>query len=127
LPNEDLFVKSTMKKITEISRVDEWIKIKNDPSWKELIILKYSTACPISSVVEGDFEKWISELPGEKKIYGVKINVIESDMLNKKIIEELKVEHQSPQAIWITRDGKVKWYANHYDINLRSLSARLTI
>ncbi len=115
-----------MRKIIEIEKLSEWEKIKNSSPGSETIILKYSTSCPISAVVVEDFNKWCADLSEDYNILYIKINVLESDILCRTLADEYKVKHQSPQVIWLTKYGTVKWTTSHYDINPRSLSAHLT-
>lgn len=114
-----------MRKIIEIEKIEEWNDINSNYSDYEIVILKYSKECHISKVVEGDFCDWSKELPENYNIVFIKINVIESFSLVKVLETDFNVKHQSPQLIWLTKDRKVKWFANYYDINLRSLSAHL--
>jgi bacillithiol system protein YtxJ len=116
-----------VRKIFEIEKIEEWNNINSCYSDYEIVILKYSTECHISKIVEGDFSEWSKSLSENYKIIFVKMNVLESLSLSKVLSTEFNVKHQSPQLIWLTKDRKVKWFANYYDINLRSLSAHLEI
>ena len=113
-----------MNNFKEIFTPEEWTNVKENKT-DELIIFKYSPICSISSSVEEDFDNWLSQLPKDKNISCVKVNVIDSRPLSRQIADELNVFHQSPQVIWLTNDKKVKWSASHYDISINSLSKNI--
>ncbi len=109
--------------IVEIKKIDEWENLKNEADGtSEIMIFKFSPICSISSSVEEDFNIWISGLSENTPVKCVKINVIDSRPLSKHIAGELKIQHQSPQLIWLAKDGSVKWHASHYDINPAELT-----
>ncbi len=114
-----------MPKLKEIHTLEEWKEIKSDYATEEIVVFKYSPLCPISASVERDFDNWFSKLPEEQKLSCVKINVVDSRPLSRALAESFKVNHQSPQVIWLTNNLEVKWHASHYDISSRSLSANL--
>ncbi len=113
--------------IIEIKNIDEWKNIKRETDGtSELIIFKFSPVCSISSSVEEDFKIWISGLSENTPVKCIKINVIDSRPLSRHIAEELKIQHQSPQLIWLAKSGGVKWHASHYDINPAELTELLS-
>ncbi len=113
-------------KITEIEKIEEWESLKNKTTGSsEIIIFKYSPVCGISDSVEYDFSEWFSSLSENTPVRCVKINVIDSRPLSQHIAGELQVKHQSPQLIWLAKDGSVKWHASHYDITPAKLTALL--
>jgi len=110
----------------EIKSIKEWEDLKcNSTEKNELIIFKYSPICGISSSVEDDFNSWFQNIDEKIKIKCAKVDVISSKFLSQAIAKELKIEHQSPQLIWLDMEAKVKWFASHYDINKSQLAAQL--
>jgi bacillithiol system protein YtxJ len=112
--------------LIEIKKIDEWEELKKETAEKkELIIFKYSPICGISSSVEDDFNSWYQNIDENIKIKCAKVDVISARSLSQLIAKELKIEHQSPQLIWLDKETNVKWFASHYDINKSQLSAQL--
>ncbi len=110
----------------EIKNLEEWEKIKKETAEKaELIIFKYSPICGVSSSVENDFNSWYLNLNENVKIICAKVDVISAKPVSQYIAKELNIQHQSPQLIWLKKDGKVKWSGSHYDIEKSQLSAQL--
>ena len=91
----------------------------------QVVIFKYSPACSISYFVEKSFDKWFSNLPDETKLVAVKINVIESRSLSQEVSVKFNIRHESPQAIWLSENGEVKWQASHSRINTEDLTGQL--
>ena len=111
-----------MKSLKNINTIEQWESEKKNafPS-NELVIFKYSPICPISSSVEYDFDSWYKKLPESSNINCIKIDVIDARQLSRQIAGELDVTHQSPQLIWLSGDGKVKWHESHYSITSSKL------
>ncbi len=112
-----------MKKIMRLIDSREWEQLKKVNEDAELIIFKYSPICSISASVENDFDEWFARIADEQSVECAKVNVIESRPLSRQIADELSINHQSPQVIWLNKGGGVKWSASHYDINASSLEA----
>jgi bacillithiol system protein YtxJ len=89
----------------------------------ELIIGKFSPYCSISHDAERTFDKWIAGV-GDRLAF-IKVNVVSERKLSQAIAEKFNVKHQSPQILWISAGGNVKWHASHYDINTISLNKNL--
>ncbi len=115
-----------MKDIKRLKNIEQWEELrKNLSPSDELLIFKYSPVCSISSMVEEDFNLWYSKLPEESKLQCVKIDVVDARDVSKKIEADLKVQHQSPQVIWIKGNSNVKWSASHFDITTEELKSHL--
>ena len=113
-----------MNSIIKLNTIDDWEEIKKNTSGKEeLVIFKYSPVCSVSALVEDDFDLWYSKLPEGSNLKCVKVNVISARQVSAQIAEELKIRHQSPQLIWLTKNSEIKWQANHYDITKAGLAA----
>jgi bacillithiol system protein YtxJ len=115
-----------MTEVINLNSIELWEELKKNtaPPW-ELLIFKFSTVCPISSSVEDDLNTWLSELPKDYYLKFAKLDVVQSKEVSAKIAEDLNIKHESPQAIWLTGDSKVKWTGSHYDINKNKLKANL--
>ncbi len=106
-----------MKILSEISTAEEWNELKKQTQGYEILIFKYSPRCSISRSVEREFDRWFQSLPADKKLNCAKVNVISARPLSMSLAEELKIVHQSPQAIWLKENSEVKWHGSHYDID----------
>ncbi len=115
-----------MTEIINLNTIEQWEELKKDLAPpNELLIFKFSPACPISSRVEIGLDTWLSGLPEDYNLKCVKVDVIEAKEVSLKIAADLNIKHESPQAIWLTGDLKVKWFGSHYDINKHTLKANL--
>lgn len=109
--------------INEPEEIEELLKYISENKL-ELIIGKFSPYCPVSYAAERTFDKWISNV-GDELEY-IKINVITEKKLSRAVEAKFYITHQSPQVLWISIDGNVKWHASHYDINEVSLKENLS-
>lgn len=115
-----------MKELIELKNIEQWenLRLSLMPE-NELVIFKYSPVCSISSMVEEDFSVWSTNIQGNNKIQFAKVNVIDQREVSRKIADDLKVQHQSPQVIWLKGRSNVKWTASHFDISKESLDKQL--
>jgi len=112
-------------KVKKLRSPREWEKLRKDlENKKELIIFKYSPLCPASRYVEYEFKDWCKKVD-ENNISIVKINVITSRNLSNLIADELNIEHESPQLIWLDKQSNVKWAGSHYSIDEKELDLQL--
>ncbi len=115
-----------MGKNIELRTIKDWEDFnQNKDGSFDTIIFKYSPICPISISVEGMFDEWLSNLSGEIKLNCIKINVLTSRQLSRKIAEDIKIKHESPQLIWLTSEGELKWTDSHYSITESKLNEML--
>ncbi|GAB4286407.1 MAG: hypothetical protein Kow0098_01580 [Ignavibacteriaceae bacterium] len=109
--------------IKSIKFISEWEELKSQSLFtKEIIILKLSSACLRSRFAEEEFSRWYNGLRTKDEILPVKLNVIQSKALSRKIESDLMIKHESPQLIWLNKDGSVRMYANHSEITSDKLS-----
>ena len=118
-----------MMKLNVIRTLADWEKFKTDkPSDGQLIIFKRSPICPTSISQEEIFDEWMDDLPDEEELSIVKVDVIAARPVSQQIANELNIDHQSPQVIWLDQQWKVLWSASHYQITRDKLEkCRLTI
>ncbi len=110
----------------EMDDTKQWETFKKEmAATAELIIFKRSPICPISRRAEREFNRWADSLLKDVKLILVKVDVIAAKQLSRQIAAELKVVHQSPQVIWLTGPGEVKWHASHYAITVDNLNSQL--
>ena len=112
--------------ITNLSDKKEWKElINNSSSDYELIIYKHSPICGLSQLAENTLDEWCKKHRDINHIKILKVDVISSRSLSRRIAKDLKIVHESPQLIWLDRELKVKFHASHYDINEEELNRYL--
>ena len=112
--------------IRKLKDKKEWKELtKNSPNNRELIIYKFSPICPISHSTDMVIDDWYSSHREKGNVDILKVNVIFSKSLSRKIAKDLKVVHESPQVIWLDSEMKVKYHASHYDITAEELNKLL--
>lgn len=115
-----------MKKMLEISDPESLNRLmKKGEEGFQLLIFKYSPLCSISYFVERSFDKWFAKLAEDTPVIALKVNVINSRELSRKIAAEFDIMHESPQAIWLSENREVKWHASHNSINDKNLTKQL--
>ncbi len=115
-----------MKKIEQLNSIEKWESFKNKSLGKnESIIFKFSPVCPISSSVEQMFDRWTSELDESMNIEIAKVDVIGARELSRYLASDLDIKHESPQLLWLDKEGNVKWHESHYDITQEELQSNL--
>jgi bacillithiol system protein YtxJ len=83
------------------------------------ILLKHGATCPISSRARDELASFAEAHP-DLPIYCVEVTA--NRELSSQVAKQLGVMHQSPQ-VFVLRDGKVAWHAEHYDITAKGLAS----
>ncbi|MCP9235708.1 bacillithiol system redox-active protein YtxJ [Lewinella sp. JB7] len=104
-----------------------WIKIDSVHDIEAIIershhvsclILKHSTACPISSLAKNRLEKqWDLEHSAMETYY---LDLLRHRDVSNYIAAEFAVDHESPQVLLI-KDGRCVFNASHLDIRVDEL------
>jgi bacillithiol system protein YtxJ len=97
----------------QITTLDEWNQVLKTSLRKPVLLLKHSTACPISANAWREWHSFVSEAP--QHVLYVMVKVIESRPVSNQIASDLQVKHESPQAILI-QNQKAVWNTSHWDI-----------
>lgn len=108
-------ISELMRKLTSPELVDEAL------SSELAIVLKHSTACPISRNAQREVALFMSQHP-EIPVYIV--DILQNRDISQYIEKRTGVAHQSPQAL-VVKDGKVTWHDSHYRIEAASLNTEL--
>jgi len=116
-----------MKELLKLNTIEEYNTfIKNQEEDSDLLLLKISSRCTISFVVQKIFEHWFNGInPLEKLSCGI-VDVISARDLSNQIAKDFSIKHESPQAIWLTKEKKVKWSESHHRITAEALQNCLT-
>jgi len=112
--------------LNKLSDKKEWKELINNSSNDcEIIIYKHSPICGLSHMADNILDDWRKVHSNKNHIKILKVNVVFSKSLSRRIAKDLKVVHESPQIIWLDREMKVKFHASHYDINEEELNKHL--
>ncbi len=103
--------------------IEQWEEFKKKANGQEIIVLKFSTTCPISRGVEQSFDRWITK--HEDAVTVAKVDVVRSRPLSQHLAKEFKVQHESPQVLWLDAEGKLKWSGSHHGISPQTLDAQI--
>ncbi len=84
------------------------------------IVFKHSTRCSISSLVMHRFEQKFF-LEGLKTFY---LDLISYRSISNQLAIDFKVEHQSPQVLFI-QNGICAYHASHHFIDIDEINAKI--
>ncbi len=97
----------------EIRTMDEFKEIQEESKTKLVLLCKFSPICPISKRAESEYNKFLIEAPSEIAYYH--IDVINSRATARSLVDDVKVAHESPQAL-LMKDGICIWNASHQSL-----------
>jgi bacillithiol system protein YtxJ len=87
------------------------------------VIFKHNTTCPISKNARINFERNLSMLPPETKVYF--LDLLSYRDLSNSIAEQLDVVHESPQVLMV-RNGKCEFHQALYDISPEQIAQAIS-
>ncbi len=99
--------------IQAITSDDQFESLLGRSEKRPQLLMKFSPICPTSHQIKFEFEKVAAELVEKADLY--QIDVVAERGLTRKISGEVKVRHESPQALLLYKE-KVVWHASHYDV-----------
>ncbi|MCK9210899.1 MAG: bacillithiol system redox-active protein YtxJ [Ignavibacteriaceae bacterium] len=116
-----------MKELLKLNTLAEYNTFLNNREiGSDLLLLKISSRCTISFVVQKIFELWFNGIdPAAKLSCGI-VDVISAREISNQIAKDFSIKHESPQAIWLTKEKKVKWSESHHRITAEALQNCLT-
>lgn len=103
----------------EINSLEQWNEVFDRSNEKPLFVFKHSTTCPISADALQQFQQYLESEPN-KEIDYVLVKVIEARPVSNQIAADIRVKHESPQAIIIDKK-QAKWNASHWKITNKSI------
>jgi len=103
--------------LNECRTSDQFERLLEKSDTKPCLLLKHSTACPISRMANEAFTRYAGS---KDSIECWKVLVIEDRSVSLHIAEKTGIKHQSPQAILFVK-GKPVWNASHYSITEENL------
>ncbi|RAL25640.1 bacillithiol system redox-active protein YtxJ [Thermoflavimicrobium daqui] len=102
--------------MTSVESFQEILPISKE---KPVLILKHSTACPISAQAYAEVEEFSNEIEQNSMEIRV-VHVIEDRPVSNEIASYFGIQHASPQ-IFIIQNQKVIFHATHFDITKSAL------
>ncbi len=112
-----------MKEWKEISSIEQWEQILEDSEGKPFVILKHSTACPVSFNALEEYETYLSGTINNQLNYYL-VKVIESRPVSNQIAEATNIKHASPQIVYVNNRQPV-WNSSHWSITAAHMKAVL--
>lgn len=112
-----------MEKWKEISTIEEWKQKLEESNDHSFVILKHSTACPVSFSALEEYEDYL-ETESNENIEYLLVKVIESRSVSNQIADDLDLKHASPQIIWVKNKEKA-WNTSHWSITKKHITAVL--
>ncbi|WP_235288072.1 bacillithiol system redox-active protein YtxJ [Paenibacillus tarimensis] len=107
----------------EITTLDEWEQLKQQSAERQVLLLKHSTRCPVSTSALEEYESYLAGNPNANTDYYL-VKVIESRPVSNQVAEDLGVTHASPQII-LFKDGKSVWNTSHWSVTNKHITAVL--
>ncbi len=107
----------------EITTNEEWEQVLTASVSKPIVILKHSTACPVSFNALQEYEAYLGKTPNPEVDY-LLVKVIESRPVSNQIAEDTGVKHASPQILYVKNKDTV-WNTSHWAITEEHIHAVL--
>ncbi|MED4603389.1 bacillithiol system redox-active protein YtxJ [Paenibacillus validus] len=107
----------------EITTNEEWEQALTASVSKPIVILKHSTACPVSFNALQEYEAYLGKTPNPEVDY-LLVKVIESRPVSNQIAEDTGVKHASPQILYVKNKDTV-WNTSHWAITEEHIHAVL--
>jgi len=115
-----------MKSLVQLKDIKDYADfLNNQPKENELLLLKISSRCTVSFVVQQIFDRWFRGLDKNVLLSCGVLDVITARELSNQIAKDFNIKHESPQAIWLTTEKKVKWADSHHRITIEKLQSLL--
>lgn len=112
-----------MSKWKELTTVKEWQQVLDASEGKSVVVLKHSTACPVSASALEEYEDYLKATPNEEVDYYM-VKVIESRPVSNQIAEDLNIKHASPQIIYFKNKESI-WNTSHWSVTAKHMTAVL--
>lgn len=111
-----------MKELIELKTLEEYHSFLNSRTKdSEILLLKVSSRCTVSFVIQKIFEQWFNRISKSAKLRCGMVEVISTREVSNQIAKNFGIKHESPQAIWLSKEGKVKWSDSHHRITVEAL------
>jgi bacillithiol system protein YtxJ len=108
--------------IRELETMEDWQACLEDSYEAPQLLIKHSTACPISAEALKEFKIYSGQ--AKRHMQFALVKVIESREISNEIAAESHVKHESPQVLLI-RDQEVLWHTSHWNITVEKLEQEI--
>jgi bacillithiol system protein YtxJ len=108
--------------IKELLTIDDWAACLEDSYESPQLLIKHSTACPISAEALKEFKIYTQQ--AKRSLQFALVMVIETRPVSNEIAAETHVKHESPQVLLI-RDQEVLWHTSHWNITVEKLEQEI--
>lgn len=112
-----------MRAWKELTTVEDWQKVLDASKEKQVVVLKHSTACPVSASALEEYEQYLNGAPNEEVEYYM-VKVIESRPVSNQIADDLNIKHASPQIIYF-KNKEAIWNTSHWSVTAKHMTAVL--
>lgn len=112
-------MKGVRKLLELITGMDQLNEVISASDQQKVLVLKHSTACPISANALKECEQF-SLLDEAKDVQIYVVHVIENRPISNEIAERFDIRHESPQAL-LLKSRKVVWSRSHFQITQDAL------
>ncbi|MFA6978280.1 MAG: bacillithiol system redox-active protein YtxJ [Ignavibacteriaceae bacterium] len=110
-----------MKELITLKTLEEYRSfLASQTDDYEILLLKVSSHCTVSFVIQKIFEHWFNGVDKSAKLRCGIVEVISAREVSNQIAKDFGIKHESPQAIWLSKDGKVKWSESHHRITVEA-------
>lgn len=111
-----------MKELIKLKTLEEYHSFLNSQTDDyEILLLKVSSRCTVSFVIQKIFEQWFNGISKSAKLRCGMVEVISAREVSNQIAKDFEIKHESPQAIWLSKEGNVKWSDSHHRITAEAL------
>ncbi len=108
--------------IKELLTLEDWQVCLEDSYEAPQLLIKHSTACPISTEAWKEFQIYVQQ--AKRRLQFALVKVIESRAISNEIENELHLKHESPQVL-LVRDQEVLWHTSHWNITVEKLDQEI--
>lgn len=109
----------------ELFMLADWEQFLNVSDSTFCVLIKHSTACPISYNGYKEFDSFCRRNRKKPALFGL-VNVIENREVSNAIANDLGLKHESPQVIFIYK-RKVIGSRTHWAITLEWMEEQFSI
>lgn len=106
----------------EIDSNEQWNSLLEQSHERAVLLLKHSTACPISGAAFKEFKVYTRK--PKRPLTCALVKVIESRSVSNEIEEKLGIKHESPQIL-LVQGGEVLWNVSHWDITYERIEQQV--
>ncbi|OWA35000.1 hypothetical protein B9G55_14795 [Saccharibacillus sp. O16] len=97
----------------ELTSLEQWETLLEQSKQSTVLLLKHSTACPISGAAFKEFNVYTRK--PKRPLVCALVKVIECRPVSNAIEAQLGIKHESPQVL-LVQGGKTLWHASHWEI-----------